>query len=218
MGMEGESVRKIIINHRARVLGHIWHEFCCVLKRINLLPFKNVGTALPTVTLFPGSPPSGLHGVRRAPGWWLWWRVCLLNVCFSYILTCPRLTSVRKDVTVHCQCLLKVGRFRCMYTLNATQGRKGGKEGREGGREEESCKLKTSAFHTLLWVWITWGFSFHADFDSVGLRPAGLPSEQGPKRCLCCWSRDHVETLNYMRLSFCSIMSIILQETGVLTS
>ena len=63
-------------------------------------------------------------------------RVCLWNVCFPCILTCPR----PEDVTVHCQCLLKSGRFRCSYTSSATQGNEGRKlerkEGRKvGGRE-----------------------------------------------------------------------------------
>lgn len=176
MGMEGESVRKIIINHRARVLGYIWHQFCCVLKRINMLPFKNVGTALPTVNLFTGSPPTGLHGVRHAPGLLLWLRVCLLNVCFSYILTCPRLTFVRKDVTVHCQCLLKIGRFRCMYTLNATQGRKGRKGGRKRVVNSKPvlftlyCEYESPGDFLSMQILIPWVW------DPGGLRPAGLPS------------------------------------------
>ena len=66
--MERESVRKITINHRARILGYIWHQFCCVLKRINMLPFKNVVATLPAVNLFTGSPPTGLRRVRHAPG------------------------------------------------------------------------------------------------------------------------------------------------------
>ena len=83
MDMERESVRKIAINHRARILGYIWHQFCCVLKRTNMLLFKNVGATLPAVNLFTGSPPTGLHRVRRAPGLLLWESVsleCLLSL------------------------------------------------------------------------------------------------------------------------------------------
>lgn len=58
--IDGGSVRKIAINHRARMWGYIWHQCCCVLNRINMLPFKNVGPALPAVNLFlPGVLPLG---------------------------------------------------------------------------------------------------------------------------------------------------------------
>ena len=133
MDMERESVRKIAINHRARILGYIWHQFCCVFKRTNTLPFKIVGATLPAVNLFTGSPPTGLHGWDVLRGYYCE-RVCLWNVCFPCILTCPRPASVREDVTVHCRSLLKGGRFTCSYTSNATQGNEGRKLGRKEGR------------------------------------------------------------------------------------
>lgn len=68
LDMEGESVRKIAVNHRARIVDYTGYQFCCVLKRmlkrINMLPFKNVGLAPPAVNLSARSPPTRLHRSR----------------------------------------------------------------------------------------------------------------------------------------------------------